>query len=71
MTAYVTGPANDENLNIFNDGEITRDMNIAVGFVYFISALALRILKWIFENLDGEAQPVSIWLSMGTGGGLL
>jgi uncharacterized membrane protein len=54
-----------------NDGEITRDINIAVGFVYFTSTLALRILKWIFENFDGEAQPVSIWLCMATGGGLL
>jgi hypothetical protein len=29
------------------------------------------ILKWIFKRLDGEAQTESIWLSTGTGGGLL
>jgi hypothetical protein len=29
------------------------------------------ILKWIFENWDGEAWTGSIWLRIGTGGGLL
>jgi hypothetical protein len=29
------------------------------------------ILKWIFERFDGEAWTGSIWLRIGTGGGLL
>jgi hypothetical protein len=29
------------------------------------------ILKWIFERLDGGAWTGSIWLRIGTGGGLL
>jgi hypothetical protein len=29
------------------------------------------ILKWIFERLDGGAETGSIWLRIGTGGGLL
>jgi hypothetical protein len=29
------------------------------------------ILKWIFERLDGAAWTGSIWLRIGTGGGLL
>jgi hypothetical protein len=29
------------------------------------------ILKWIFERLDGGACTGSIWLRIGTGGGLL
>jgi hypothetical protein len=29
------------------------------------------ILKWIFERLDGRAWTGSIWLRIGTGGGLL
>jgi hypothetical protein len=29
------------------------------------------ILKLIFERLDGEAWTGSIWLRIGTGGGLL
>jgi hypothetical protein len=29
------------------------------------------ILKWIFERLDGRAYTGSIWLRIGTGGGLL
>jgi hypothetical protein len=28
-------------------------------------------LKWIFERLDGRALTGSIWLRIGTGGGLL
>ena len=29
------------------------------------------ILKWIFERLDRVAETRSIWLGIGTGGGLL
>jgi hypothetical protein len=29
------------------------------------------ILKWIFERLDRETWNGSIWLTIGTGGGLL
>jgi hypothetical protein len=29
------------------------------------------IIKWIFERLDGGAWTGSIWLRIGTGGGLL
>jgi hypothetical protein len=29
------------------------------------------ILKWIVEKWDGEALTGSIWLKIGTGGGLL
>jgi hypothetical protein len=29
------------------------------------------ILQWIFESLDGGAWTRSIWLRIGTGGGLL
>jgi hypothetical protein len=29
------------------------------------------VLKWIFERLDGGVLTGSIWLMIGTGGGLL
>ena len=29
------------------------------------------ILKWIFENMDMGARTGSIWIRIGTGGGLL
>jgi hypothetical protein len=29
------------------------------------------ILKWIFATWDGEVWTASVWLSIGTGGGLL
>jgi hypothetical protein len=29
------------------------------------------ILKWIFKRLDGRAWTGSIWLRIGTGGGIL
>jgi hypothetical protein len=31
----------------------------------------MMILKWIFKKWDGEAWIRSIWLIIGTGGGLL